>query len=263
MKIRSAFLGVVFLLFGVNALAQTPPSRPVVDPDKLSARIILTLRLESGWSLVGNPLSASVDVQKVFGSRDKPVVASQFVTALWAWSPQSNTWKFWSPKLTVRENEAWALGNGYNILTEILPSEGYWVQIPNNVSGEIMIGAGQIDPKFFLEGVDSLSGGWNIISLGIAKTPREFNLMSSGLPPQPGKATPELIQSLWAWDRARERWFFYSPLLENRGGAVALYNYTTQKGYLDFSVEGRLLDLGEGFWVNISRPPTNPTPTKG
>jgi hypothetical protein len=55
------------------------------------------------------------------------------------------------------------------------------------------------------------------------------------------------VTTLWAWDAAATKWYFYAPSLEASGGLI---NYTNNKGYLDFNTNQKRLAPGVGFWVN-------------
>ena len=56
--------------------------------------------------------------------------------------------------------------------------------------------------------------------------------------------------SLWVWDAAAGRWYFYSPLLESSGGLPAVKAYANSHNYLHFQDFGKTLGIGTGFWVN-------------
>ena len=75
-----------------------------------------------------------------------------------------------------------------------------------------------------------------------------FNLSLSATPPAAG-VVPINLTSLWAWDTALSKWYFYAPSLEAQGG-TALTDYITSKAYLDFTQHSKKLGNGLGFWVN-------------
>jgi len=75
-----------------------------------------------------------------------------------------------------------------------------------------------------------------------------FNSALSTSPPVASVA-PQNLSTLWAWDNAESKWYFYAPNLDAKGGTV-LTDYIASKGYLDFTAANRLLWPGTGFWVN-------------
>lgn len=73
-----------------------------------------------------------------------------------------------------------------------------------------------------------------------------FNLSLSLNPPAAG-VVPINLTSLWAWDSALSKWYFYAPSLEKSGELTA---YIAGKNYLDFTQHNKTLGNGAGFWVN-------------
>jgi hypothetical protein len=59
---------------------------------------------------------------------------------------------------------------------------------------------------------------------------------------------PVNMESLWAWDEVRSKWYFYAPGLEAQGGSV-LANYIKAQNYEDFGNNAKTLGNGVGFWV--------------
>jgi hypothetical protein len=56
------------------------------------------------------------------------------------------------------------------------------------------------------------------------------------------------MTSLWAWDAATSKWYFYAPTLDTLGGS-ALVNYIKDQNYEDFGSSAKTLGNGVGFWV--------------
>jgi hypothetical protein len=79
-------------------------------------------------------------------------------------------------------------------------------------------------------------------------SPSAFN-RSLSTPPSAAGTIPLNLISLWAWDNALSKWYFYAPALEASGTLSA---YTASKGYLDFAATGKTLGDGQGFWVNYA-----------
>ncbi|MCX7171833.1 MAG: hypothetical protein NTY41_16545, partial [Proteobacteria bacterium] len=81
------------------------------------------------------------------------------------------------------------------------------------------------------------------------QAPGSFNTDMSATTPAAG-VVPLNIKSLWAWDSAQSKWYFYAPGLEAKGGN-ALADYISGNGYLDFTTANKTLGSGIGFWVNM------------
>jgi hypothetical protein len=88
-----------------------------------------------------------------------------------------------------------------------------------------------------------------LIAVGDQPTPRSFvNGIASSAPTGSDVAVVSLI-SLWAWDSAQSKWYFYSPDLDNKG---TLASYISSKGYLDFNMMPVSQSNGfSGFWINV------------
>ncbi|MEI6601738.1 MAG: hypothetical protein WCN21_14745, partial [Comamonadaceae bacterium] len=54
--------------------------------------------------------------------------------------------------------------------------------------------------------------------------------------------------TLWAWDSAQFKWYFYAPSLQAQG-STALSDYIKTNGYLDFASASKTLGPGTGFWI--------------
>ena len=90
----------------------------------------------------------------------------------------------------------------------------------------------------------SMATGWNLIAVGESPSPSLFNKALSTTTLATGEI-PLNLATLWAWDAAVAKWYFYAPSLEKNG---TLASYITSKSYLDFG--SKLLDPARGFWVN-------------
>lgn len=204
----------------VAATSCLPPGPPVS----------YSINLPSGWNLLGNSLNQSLTVPSLFNDTNA-------ITSVWKWDANVMGWQFYTPQMTATELQAYAASKGYAVLTTINPGEGYWV----NAKSQPSLGA-QSGDSFILTGMN-LAKGWNLVATGNDITPTGFNnnLKSS--------AVPASLTTLWAWDNASSKWFFYAPSLEAQGGTV-LSNYIQSKGYQDFTSNSKKLGNGTGFWVN-------------
>jgi hypothetical protein len=68
----------------------------------------------------------------------------------------------------------------------------------------------------------------------------------SASPIAAGAATHSLT-SLWAWDSAQARWYFYAPSLQAQG----LADHISTNGFLDFTAANKTLGPGVGFWLKV------------
>ena len=183
----------------------------------------------AGWNLAGNSADSALDVAGVFGGAD----TAGNVVSVWSWNAAQSKWAFYSPKLSATALTDYANQKGYDLLQVITPGAGYWI----NASGPFSLPARSVSPVKLL----GLQPGWNLTSVGrdLAATDAAALIKSaSGADPL----------TLWAWDSTGGKWFFYAPSL----AAGALQSYITQKGYLDFTAQGRSLNAGTGFWVNAT-----------
>ena len=121
---------------------------------------------------------------------------------------------------------------GYDVLTTINSGEGFWVDAKTAFSVQLPAGAAVASSSF-----KSISSGWHFIATGETKAPAAFN-------------TDVATTTLWAWDSAQSKWYFYAPSLQAQGGS-ALSDYISSMGYLDFSSTSKTLGTGVGFWINI------------
>lgn len=79
--------------------------------------------------------------------------------------------------------------------------------------------------------VIDVAPGWNLVGSSKVKPLAEIV----------GTSTSKII-SIWKWDKAQEKWSFFTPLLVDFGRARA-----TEKGYSYF---GMTLP-GDGLWFNV------------
>lgn len=193
-----------------------------------------TASLKAGWNLVGNGTTGTLDVPTSLGDGTK-------VITVWKWLPATSNWAFYTPTLSDG-GAAYAASKGYSYLTTVNSGEGFWVNLQQPLSIQLPV-APYIGSSAFQK---SLSSGWGLISIGDRRTPSGFNQALSTTPPSPG-AIPENLTSLWAWDTADAKWYFYAPSLEKSGG---LTQYIAEKSYLDFGT--KTLEPTGGLWVNAN-----------
>ncbi|MEY2633045.1 MAG: hypothetical protein RIR00_1699, partial [Pseudomonadota bacterium] len=207
--------------------------------------------LVSGWNLLGNGTTASVDVGSVFGDPD-------LVMTVWKWLPANGgQWAFYTPT-QADGGAAYAASKGYAALTSIASGEGFWVNAKSAFTTSFG-NASLIDTTSFRDGTAAagsnvLPSGWSLIAVGNPISPRGFSngiQAAGGTPPDPGTPAALTLKSLWAWhagsvDHAAG-WLFYAPTLDNSGG---LTDYINGKAYIDFTLLGVTLGGNRGFWVN-------------
>ena len=210
----------------------------------------VVLTLEQGWSLLGNTLDQTISVASVFGEFSA-------VTTVWKWDVANATWQFYTPTLEAAALEAYAKSKGYGLLTSLEPGDGYWVNAKSRTYlGTVTGQPYKIEPN-------KLRAGWNLLATANKITPTALNLLITdplAHPPAAG-TIPTSLTTLWAWDSALTKWYFYAPSLEASvsattcgcGGAKSgnkLQDYANSKGYLDFASTSKTLGPGVGFWVN-------------
>jgi uncharacterized delta-60 repeat protein len=191
----------------------------------LSCLVTDSLQVATGWNLLGNSREQGVLVNAFFSE-------PAWVTSVWKWDGAAKRWQFFAPNLEADALTTYASSQGFDVLSEIRPGEGYWVNTSSPAS--VMVQSGS---PFDLP-ASSLGSGWNLVSTGTSIAPAAFN-SSKNLG----------LTSLWAWDSALQAWYFYAPSLEAQG-ASALASYISANGYLDFTSAGKTLGAGVGFWVN-------------
>lgn len=188
--------------------------------------------LKSGWNLIGNGTDQAISASEVFGD------ASQYVS-VWKWNSASNTWAFYSPKLSSSDLNSYAASKGYDVLTTINSKEGFWV----NANREGSISSTGISQTGALLQASDLRNGWNLVASADAKTPAELNTsLSSSF-----NASNLSMTSVWAWDPTNASWKFYAPSLDAQSG-TALSDYVKSKNYQLFN---SALKMSDGFWLNM------------
>ena len=185
------------------------------------------LNPSAGWNLIGNSLSAPLDVTTTFGAQPQ-------IVTVWKWNAATSTWAFYAPALDANGAlAAYAAGKGYTVLATINPGEGYWVNAasPVNVGNQLGVG--------FSLAAANLNAGWNLSATADNVSPATFT------------TTVGNVTTLWAWDNATGSWYFHAPSLVANG---TLAGYIAGKGYKDFG--SMTLGNGLGFWVNYAGPTT-------
>jgi hypothetical protein len=182
-----------------------------------------------GWNLVGNAILASVDIASAYGDANR-------VASVWKWLSAKSRWAFYEP--SSKDNGAlFAASSGFDPLVSVNAGEGFWVYAKSSFNAQGPSGTGLPASAFQSSGSNALAAGWNLISTADTVLPAQFaaNVDSS-------------IESVWAWDSAVSKWYFFAPTLAAQGGTV-LSDYVNSRGYLDFSKASKPLGAGVGFWV--------------
>jgi len=218
----------------IRAVA-TIPGATSTSTCVVGSTISVGLNLTPGWNLLGNPINQSIAVVSKFGDASK-------VNSVWKWDTTKANWQFYAPGLDAAALQNYVTSQGYGILTEISPGDGYWVHAKVQADLGSMCGS-SINLR-----QSSLSSGWNLVSTASPISAKEFNLTLSTTPPTAGQV-PINMTSLWAWDANQANWYFYAPSLEAQGGSV-LTEYIQNKNYRDFTTSGKTLGNGVGIWVN-------------
>ncbi len=191
-----------------------------------------------GWNLLGNSVNAALDVANAFSDTNK-------VATVWKWLAATSKWAFYTPAL-ADGGAAYAASKGYNFLTTINVGEGFWVNAKAVFTAQLPTGVSIVSSHFADQPTppNRLPAGWSLIATGDNKTPSDFNKSLGVTPPAQG-VIPVNITTLWAWDSAAAKWYFYAPSLDSAG---TLETYISGKNYLDFGV--KTLTPTTGFWVN-------------
>jgi len=189
----------------------------------------LRIKLLSGWNLLGNSFTSSLDVAPTLADTSN-------ISTVWKWTPATNRWAFYTPSLATSELATYASGNGYDVLSTISGGEGFWVNAKQAFTLQMPAGSAILATDFKSSGTKKMVQGWNLITMGETKTPKQFNT-----------ALGSDVTTLWVWDASKSKWYFYAPSLDASGG---LTSYIDSSGYLDFTASGISLSPGLGFWVN-------------
>jgi hypothetical protein len=194
------------------------------------------LSFSAGWNLAGNGVQSSLSIAGNFSDPAK-------VASVWKWVTSGTVpgvaypnWAFYTPT----QNDgglAYARAMGYELLVSVNAGEGFWVNAKTEFTAQLPIGEAVSAASF-----RSLPAGWHLLSIGASGTPASINAAMSG-------ANSKNLTSIWAWDNARSKWYFYAPGMAAMGDPV-LTDYISGKGYLDFTSGNKTLGPGAGFWVN-------------
>ena len=195
-----------------------------------------TTQFSAGWNLTGNSQSTPIAVAEAFGKSDQ-------VVSLWKWLPTLGNWAFYSPQL-ADGGAAYVAEKGFAVLSSIEGGAGFWLNAATTFSLPLPTGSAITAASL----PDLLHPGWNLVSTADPMTPSQINA-AMGPQTTPGESTSN-FSSLWTWDQAQSRWYYYSPALDAQGNN-ALANYITGKGYLDFAATGKTLGPGIGFWMKM------------
>lgn len=204
-----------------------------------TTKLVSNVNLLSGWNLIGNGYSGTLDVRGVLG--DKSLVVS-----VWKWLADKAMWAFYAPSMNSTQLQSYAASKNYEVLSAINPGDGFWVNavsawtLTADITGKTAIGSND----FAASGIKALPQGWSLIATGDSPTPSIFNAKLSDSPPSAGVIPTNFI-SLWAWDPSVPAWQFYAPSLQANG---TLDNYIQTKQYQSFGT--KTLTPGTGFWVN-------------
>jgi len=202
--------------------------------------------LTTGWHMLGAALSHPLDPIDAFGHADLRLPGvSDKVESVWRWNAVTQKWQFYSPWITLAQNAQHAAAMGYEVLTTILPGQGFWVKAAEAVtlpamSGTPLAGGASV--------FGSLPRAWSQLSSGAEQAPQEFNAELA--PPVNTGEVPINFESLWQWEPTLKNWLFYSPRLEALPGGLAnVTQYTVEHGLLDFQTTGHTLMPGTGIWI--------------
>ncbi|MFM9967932.1 MAG: beta strand repeat-containing protein [Burkholderiales bacterium] len=240
----TAYTFTVTATNSAGASAASAPSSSVTP----SASFAFTPTLAVGYNLLGNSLNTALDVMAVFGNQTSSVAGvTSNVASVWKWNPATGKWQFHSPQLSTAANATYASTNNFEVLTSIAPGEGYWVNA--NIAMNLPT---QNGPAFNWTSLNfaNLPSGFNLIADSRNLTPSQFNSLISPTPPSQGQVPVNNFSSMWVWDAANAKWYFYSPILENSGTQAAVKAYADGRSFLHFPDFNKKIDMGVGFWVN-------------
>ena len=207
-----------------------------------------TASLLPGFNLIGNALNLTLDIAAIFGNQDAPVAGiTPFIVSVWKWNAAAARWSFYSPQLTVAQIAAYAAAHNHDVLASIAPGDGYWVNAVIPMALPAQTGTTFNWTAFSFA---TLPPGFNLITHATARTPSQFNIDVSLVPPGVGVVPIDNFLTLWAWDAAQGRWYFHSPLLESTGGLPTVKAFADSHFFLHFPDFGKKVGSGVGFWVN-------------
>jgi hypothetical protein len=187
----------------------------------------------AGWNLLGNGTTAPLDVVSAFGDGSK-------VTSVWKWVPAAKNWAFYTPA-EMDGGAAHAASHGYDFLRTVNAGEGFWLNAKKSVAFQLptapYLGASAYKGK--------LPSGWNLIAVGDNQTPGAIS-KALYVTPSVNEAAAFDLNSLWAWDNALSRWYFYASSLDQSG---ELGSFIQTRSYLDFS--NKTMEPTTGFWTSV------------
>lgn len=206
---------------------------------QVHAQIALTLA--PGWNLLGNGMNQTLAVPSVFGNPAQ-------VATVWKWDAAAQNWQFYAPSLDPSALQEYAAANGYIVLREIKPGDGYWVNAKTAASLPIPDA-----PLYSLKAAD-LRIGWNLVANGPQVAPSAFNqsMVDQWTTASSSTAGVASLRSVWAWNAQGAQWYFYSPPLA-ASGASALSDYIASHAYRDFASDRKNLGNGTGVWVHVAK----------
>lgn len=214
----------------IRAVA-TIPGASTMASCVVGGSISIDINVVPGWNLLGNPVNQSIAVADKFSDSTK-------VQSVWKWDASRANWQFYAPYMEASVLQGYATSQGYTVLSEIAPGDGYWV------SAKLPANLGTLSGAAVNLRRSSLASGWNLVATASRVSPQDFNLTLSTTPQTTGQV-PLNMTSLWAWDSEYSNWYFYAPSLD----AAALGQFIQSNGYRDFASSGRTLGTGTGFWV--------------
>ncbi len=183
-------------------------------------------------------MSAPISIQTAFGNQSN-------VNTVWKWNAATSKWAFYTPSLPDG-GASYASNQGYEALTTINPGDGFWVNAKAAFTFTTSAASIYSASNFSPTSPTALLTGWNLIAVGDAILPAVLNASFSASAPSVGSYAAN-VNSIWAWDATKAKWYFYSPTLDNAG---TLQKFLTDQGYQDFSTNNLKLQNGVGFWVN-------------
>lgn len=220
-----------------------------------------TLVLAPGWNLAGNGVETPIAVATNFNYPSTIATIWKWVTSGTAAGINYPAWAFYSPTQSDG-GQAYAASKGYDFLTTINAGEGFWVNAKTAFTVPLASGTG-VQSSSFTPALAATPGGrhalphrWSLIAAGDSPTPTRFDASIATVqsaPPATGSTGVYTnLTTLWAWDAAQQRWYFWAPSLVNSGG---LTSYIGNNNYLDFatmpSTPAGTLAPTTGFWVNM------------
>ena len=134
----------------IRAVA-TIPGATASSTCVVGGALSIALSVSPGWNLLGNPINQTLMVAEKFGGATK-------VNSVWKWDISKSNWQFYAPDMDATSLQSYANSNGYSVLTEIGPGDGYWVQ------AKVQADLGSICGSSINLRESSLASGWNLVS---------------------------------------------------------------------------------------------------